>query len=365
MKNFNLLIILLVFLAACQSNSTSYKVSGTISGLDSGIVYLVKAQAGNALTVDTAKLEDGQFSFSGEALKPELHYLRLNERDYFAQFFLENKKIEVEAYKDSLRSSVVTGSSETDIFNIYLDELEILSNQFRGFQEEYSKAMQTGNQDEIDRIKIDLEATKENMKVFSKNFVKENSTSVVAPFIVLSQLTQQLQYEDLKELMDLFPVELNESIYMDELKKIVDKMATSSIGAEAPGFTMNDTEGNPVSLSSFRGKYLLIDFWASWCGPCRQENPNVVKIYNQYKDKGFEILGVSLDKDKAAWLKAIEDDKLTWKHVSDLKFRQNEVARLYGVSSIPHTILLDPEGKIAGKNLRGKQLEDKLKELLQ
>ena len=119
-----------------------------------------------------------------------------------------------------------------------------------------------------------------------------------------------------------------------------------------------------MSLTDFRGKYVLVDFWASWCRPCRAENPNVVRVYNQYKDKGFEILGVSLDKSKDAWLKAIEQDKLTWKHVSDLKFWQSEAAQLYGVSSIPYTILLDPEGTIIAQNLRGASLERKLAELL-
>ena len=364
MKNFNLLIILLLVLAACQNNHISYKISGNIAGLDSGIVYLVKADAGNVVTVDTARLENGKFGFTGEASMPELHYLRLNERDYFAPFFLENRKIKVNTDKDSLRNSVVSGSPETDIFNIYLDELELLSNHFRESQQQYAKAMQTGNQDEIDRIEIDLEATSENMKVFEKNFVRDNTTSTVAPFIVLSRLVQQLQYEELKELVDLFPVELDESIYMVELKKILDKMSVSAIGVEAPDFTMNDPEGKPITLSSFRGKYLLIDFWASWCAPCRQENPNIVKVYNQYKDKGFEILGVSLDRDKAAWVKAIGDDGLSWYHVSDLNYWQNEVARLYDVNSIPHVLLLDPEGKIVAKNLQSKQLEEKLEKLL-
>ncbi len=365
MKNFNFLIILLIVLAACQSNNTSYKISGNIAGLDSGVVYLVKAQAGAPLMIDTSDIVNGEFSFSGEITIPELHYLRLNDREYFAQFFLENESIDVKTYKDSLSSTVVSGSPETDVFNAYLDELELLSKQVRDLQGQYQTAIQRGNQDEIDRIEIDRKAALENMKVFAKNFVRENSTSVVAPFITLSQLTQQLQYDELKELMDLFPAEISESVYMVELKKAVDDLGKTAVGVEAPDFTMNDTEGNPLTLSSLRGKYVLIDFWASWCAPCRQENPNVVKLYNEYKDKGFDILGVSLDRDKAAWLKAIEDDGLTWNHVSDLKYWQNEVAQLYGVRGIPYTVLLDPEGKIAAKNLRGQQLEDKLKELLQ
>lgn len=135
------------------------------------------------------------------------------------------------------------------------------------------------------------------------------------------------------------------------------------VGAEAPDFTQETPEGEALSLSDLKGKVVLVDFWASWCGPCRRENPNVVKMYDRYKDEGFEILGVSLDKQKARWVQAIEKDKLTWKHVSDLKGWQNEVAQLYGVRSIPSTILLDAEGKVIAKNLRGPQLEAKLREV--
>lgn len=141
------------------------------------------------------------------------------------------------------------------------------------------------------------------------------------------------------------------------------KMASFVVGGEAPDFSMNQLDGTPLSLSSLRGKVVLIDFWASWCGPCRRENPHVVKLYQEYKDKGFEILGVSLDKTKDNWKNAIDQDGLTWQHVSDLKGWGNEVAQLYGVRSIPHTVLLDKEGKILARGLRSAALEAKLKEI--
>ncbi len=148
-----------------------------------------------------------------------------------------------------------------------------------------------------------------------------------------------------------------------QLDKVIKASASMMPGAEAPDFTMNTPDGQPLSLKDLRGKVLLIDFWASWCGPCRRENPNVVKAYHKYHDKGFDVLGVSLDRDKKRWLDAIKKDGLIWHHVSDLKGWSNEAAKLYGVRSIPHTVLLDKNGKIIARNLRGQALEQKLAEI--
>jgi len=148
------------------------------------------------------------------------------------------------------------------------------------------------------------------------------------------------------------------------LEKLIVTMDKVAIGKPAIDFTANDTEGKPVKLSDHYGKYLLVDFWAAWCGPCRKENPNLVKAYHKYKDKGFDVFGVSLDRTKEAWLKAIAKDELTWTQVSDLKYWHSEPAALYGVRAIPANFLLSPDGKIVGKNLTGEELHKKLEELL-
>lgn len=350
--------------SACNSGSKKYTINGTITGADSVKVYLVKAEEGQPVVIDTADVVNNKFVLKGNADLPEMHYLRINEREYFAQFFLENGKINVVANKDSLQKTKVSGSKSNDLFNIYISEIERLNKEYAELRGQYNDAMMKGDMTTADKAKIDVEAMMDNMNVFARNFISENRKSIVAPFIYLSQFVNEAPSDELDTIVAMFPAEYDGSVYVKEIKRIAELKKKTAVGSLAPDFTMNDPNGNPVSLSSFRGKYLLIDFWASWCAPCRQENPNIVRIYNKYKDKGFEILGVSLDRDKESWLKGIADDQLTWAQVSDLNYWQNEVAVLYGVQSIPHTILLDKEGKIIATKLRGAELEAKLAELL-
>ncbi len=349
--------------AACQSG-TKYTIDGTISGLDSAKVYLVKAEEGRPVVIDTADVVKGTFEFKGEAGLPEVHYLRMNDRDYFAQFFLENGKITILANKDSLQQTKVSGTKSNDLFNVYLEEIKKLNKDYSKLQEQYSQAMMKGDMDAAEKVKIEVQAMMDNMKIYSKNFISENRSSIVAPYLYLGNFISEATAEELDTIVGIFPAEYAETVYVKEINRIAGLKKKTAIGSPAPEFTMNDQNGNPVSLSSFKGKYLLVDFWASWCAPCRQENPNVVRVYQKFKDKGFDILGVSLDREKDAWLKAIEEDQLTWTHVSDLKFWQNEAAQLYGVQSIPFSVLLDKEGKIIAKDLRGESLESKLVELL-
>ncbi len=364
MKNFGFILIMLLAMASCQTNSTSYSVSGNIEGLDSGTIYLVKAVNGEAVVEDSSAVNAGNFSFEGEAPIPEMFYLRLNESDYFTQFFLENGDINVAAKKDSLSMAKVSGSPANDLLNEYLAELSSVNDQLLALQQEYTQAAASGDNSEVERIQIEYQVASEDMVKFVKNFVTENNSSVVAPFLTLSVLVDQLDYNELEPLVANFSPELDVTLYMQELKSVIEEQAATAIGAIAPDFTQNDPDGNPITLSSLRGKYVLIDFWAAWCQPCRQENPNVVANYNKFKDKGFDVIGVSLDQDKDSWLAAIKEDNLTWNHVSDLQYWNNAVARQYGVNSIPHSILLDKEGRIIAKNLRGDALGGKLAELM-
>ena len=363
MRNVLVILMFALTIFSCQSAKDEYSIKGTIAGVESGKVYLQKIVDGQPQTVDTATISGGKFTFKGKMEMPDIRLLRLDERDYFAQFFLDNSSISIEAKKDSLRNTKITGSPTHDVFKIYISEMERLNKEVMALQDKYQSAMSTNDTNTADKAKIDYQAMIDNNKVFTKNFVKEHGNSVVAAYITLYQLAPQIDGSELEELANGLAPEIAKSEYVVKLKELVAEQKKTAIGAVAPEFSMNDQEGKAIALSSLKGKVVLIDFWASWCGPCRQENPNVVKVYQKYHGKGFEILGVSLDQRKEDWLKAIKDDNLTWLHVSDLQYWQNAAARLYGVNAIPQSFLLDKDGKIIAKGLRGEQLEKKLAEL--
>jgi peroxiredoxin len=199
-----------------------------------------------------------------------------------------------------------------------------------------------------------------------KTFITENPNSYLSLLALTSVSGPSPDVAEVEPLYESLSDGLKKSEQGRQLKSAIDALKLTAIGAMAPDFIQNDVNGVPVRLSSFKGKYVLIDFWASWCGPCRQENPNVVRTYNKYKNKNFTILGVSLDREngKSAWLAAIKNDGLTWTQVSDLKYWNNLAAAVYGVRSIPQNFLIDPTGKIVAKDLRGDDLDNKLAELL-
>lgn len=360
--------ILFLALISCSIISCAkpdkFVINGEIKGKDSGNIQLMKFADGKWVKEDTARMVKGKFQLTGKVDLPELRYVTLGASEMVAQFFVENGTISLQAYSDSLDKSVIKGSKSNEEFKIYQTELASLSKEAQGMQQRFMSAQSSGDQDGMKKAQIDYEAMVQNLGVYAKNFIREHRKSSVSPLIAMMQFGQTIKAAEIDTLIAFLDPSVLPSIYVSELKKMADKMRATEVGSMAPDFTLPTPDGGTFNLASTRGKYVMIDFWAAWCQPCRQENPNVVALYGKYKDKGFDVVGVSLDREKEAWIKAIADDKLVWHQVSELKFWQSEIAQKYGVTAIPCTFLLDKGGKIIAKNLRGEELAKKLEELM-
>ncbi len=371
MKRITLLAALCnVLIFSCKEKTTTgtYTLSGTISGLDSGAVYMFSMfnMEGIEEEPDTTVLVNGSFTFSGAIDEPRFVFLSLGD-DIPHQplgLFLEEGTIEVQASLDSLQKATVKGSATQDDFVRYQKQFTTLSDQQRALIEEYQEADMAADIAKMTDVQKRFQDLESKGKAMTIDFVKANPTSYFSAFLLAQNFNKDAEEAELRPLYEGLDDKIKQSYFGKETGKVLDIISKTGIGAIPPDFTLNDPNGQPVSLHSFKGKYTLVDFWAAWCGPCRRENPTIVKAYHDYKDKGFDILGVSLDEKEDAWLKAIADDQLVWTQVSDLKGWNSAAAKLYGIESIPMNFLLDPEGKIIARNLRGADLIAKLGEVL-
>jgi peroxiredoxin len=352
-------------------SDSTYTLTGKITGIDSGWVYLLHRQSEEMNNTDSSRIDKGQFVFTGRAATPEFCNLgvsRNGSKEFAFGFFIRNGELNLTVNKDSMTDTHVvingSGSATEDEFRRFQISQKGLDSADEAINKYYVAARANHDQQQMDSLIAVFQKLGIRHKQLVKDFVKGNPSSYVSGFEVYSNYSYNPDAGELDSLYNGLDSTIRFSFYGLKIKETLASAQLTAIGKPAPAFTANTTDGRMVALSSFKGKYTLVDFWASWCGPCRAENPAVVKAYHKYHPKGFAILGVSLDETKPEWEKAIKKDGLTWTQVSDMKGWQSSIAVLYGVKGIPMNFLLDKEGKIIGKGLRGMDLENKLAETI-
>ncbi|MFR6543300.1 MAG: redoxin family protein [Butyricimonas virosa] len=344
-------------LAACNAQS-GYKVTGTVEGMPDGKAIIATVNGSSLDTLAKADVKNGSFEFTGNVSEPTGAYIMVIGQRGAIPFMLENANITVNAGQAGL---TVTGSEGQKIYDQFMAINASAQQEAMKLQQEYQAA--NGDQAKIQAVQEAYAKLMTDAQAKETELIKANPDSYVSTFVIVSSMGQ-MEYEQLKERYSLLGEKAKASAQGKAIAAQIAKLESTAIGQIAPNFTITTPEGESISLYDIKGKVKLIDFWASWCGPCRGENPHVVEIYKEYHPKGLEIFGVSLDNNKEAWVKAIADDGLVWKHGSDLKGWQSAPAQLYSVTGIPHTVLLDENNKIIAKNLRGDELKQKIAELL-
>lgn len=354
----------IILLSACQNKEQvpQYKISGTIDNIDDTNIYLTRLSNNDAEYLDTAQLFAGKFEMTGSLDVPENLYILIGDEEHYFNAFLSNDNIKITADYDSLKNADVNGAPYQDELNAYKESLKPLNDQKDEVYKGYKDAQKNEDQALMDEYDAKWEALDEKEKEMLVSYVKGHPKSPISPYLVRRKI-YVFDLEDLEEMDPVYDASLNNSPYLIYLKKRIVGLKLVAVGKTYTDFAMVDTSGNEISISDQDGKYRLVDFWASWCGPCRDENPNLVNMHNKYKDKNFTIIGVSFDKKGDRWKKAIVDDELNWAQMSDLKGWGSAAGKIYMINSIPSNILIDPDGVIIEKNLRGQELRTKLAEL--
>ncbi|MDO4165224.1 MAG: TlpA disulfide reductase family protein [Bacteroides sp.] len=364
MKKIFYLLASAALCAACNSGNNGYTVTGTVEGAaDGDTVYLQNVANRSLVKLDSAIIKNGTFTFKGtqdSAINCYITYKSDSEQGLITDFFLENGKISIKLAKEN---DSATGTPNNDAYQLIREEITGLMKQMETIYGSMSDTTLTDEQREAKG----KEAGELETKIMdaAKNGIVQNITNPVG----IHLLKQNYYYMDVNELDPLMP-QIPETYAQDEtivrIKENVAKMKATAVGQQFTDFEMQTPEGKAVKLSDYvgKGKVVLVDFWASWCGPCRREMPNLVEAYAKYKRKNFEIVGVSLDQNGEAWKAAIKQLNITWPQMSDLKYWNCEGARLYAISSIPHTILIDGEGVILARGLHGEELQEKLAEVI-
>ncbi|MEL7598790.1 MAG: TlpA disulfide reductase family protein [Proteiniphilum sp.] len=377
-KNAFLYLCCLLVISSCTNvNNQSFTLKGKIGDWnDPATIYLSYWNEGSEYK-DSTILRNGSFSFTGSVGEPAPARLIFDysgegmipaaQSGHILYLYLENGTVKLNS-PDSLQNSLFVDSPINDEHLSYLDYID---GQIQDLAARMNQKVMLATPEQLNDTTFMAQLNSEYKQLLDERtrkqqqYVREHPDSYFSVVAISESVSSKFNVDEIEPLFLSINEKYRETYSGKAFAQRIEAARTIGIGKKAPDFTQNDPDGNPVSLSDFSGKYLLLDFWASWCGPCRQENPNLVKAYAAYKDKGFEILGVSLDNQdgKEAWLNAIKKDGLTWTQVSDLNSWNNEVARSYGVRAVPQSYLIDPQGIIVAQDLRGEALDEKLVEI--
>tara|TARA_B110000305_G_C19339570_1_gene588379 strand:- start:20 stop:1144 length:1125 start_codon:yes stop_codon:yes gene_type:complete len=367
------------FIAACYiaisfsaSSCTSlepnaFVINGTTDHVDGSSVYRIKSGPnGQPVSIDSTTIVNGSFELKGTLDQIDINFIFLEGVNGNVPVILEEGSIEMKIFKDSLASSITAGTPSNNNLAQYRESTQGFAKDMRTLVQEINDANTLGDNILAEDLTLKYKAVETNLNAYEKDFMSSNPQSYVAT-LILERLviTKAIRSSEAKLIFNGFDLKIKSSVSGKKVEAIINVPSNpTAIGEVAPVFEGPTPTGELASLASLKGKVTIIDFWASWCRPCRIENPNLVRLYKRMHDKGLEIVGVSLDKNKSSWVRAIEDDGLSWNHVSNLKYWQDPIALLYGVRSIPAAFVLNKDGVIIAKNLRGAQLDAKIEQLL-
>lgn len=376
MKKIYLLALVAISFISCNQEKEGYVISGTTDFEDGTRLILGLRDETNMKTgvqeIDTAVVMKGKFEIKGNVSEPDLYFLRDEKTNQMISIILENANIEIQLNKDSIQTSIVKGTFYNDELMKFNKEYGQKQKDLENFQVANNEKMQAAKaaNDTVTSNQLIKEyfSLRDKLQAFQGEYAKTNNKSFISVLIIKDLLNNpENTFEEVSEMYKNLAPELKTNKYAKKIEETLANLSKITVGKKAPDFSAKSHEGKEISLKSAMGtKVTIIDFWASWCKPCRIENPNMVSLYNEFKDSGLSIIGVSLDQEGKLedWKNAIVQDKLTWFHVSNLKFWEDPIAQLYNVKSIPAIFVLDANGTIVAKDIRGEELKRKVQELI-
>lgn len=360
-----LLVFTLLF-TSCQNNSNTLRIKGNSDLTNGSKIFHIIADTNNQPQIlDTLTTEEGAFDLNFDIVEPNLHFLQVEGIQGTFPFIAEAGTVAIELYKDSLVASKATGTVSNDKFMQYKTETKMYIASLNSIGNDLQQAIILKDSLATVDLQEQYQDVRDQIQEYELNFIRSAPDSFISILILERFIANKnISIDEAKNLYENLSDRIKNSESGRSVKQIVDAPAKAEVGAVAPLFKGPDPNGNSLALNESLGKVTIIDFWASWCRPCRVENPNLVRLYHQHKADGLSIIGVSLDKTKPQWVQAIADDGLVWNHVSNLQFWNDPIAKLYRVNAIPATFILDENGVIVSRDLRGAQLERKVQELL-